>query len=188
MSGSPKNVQRDFILFDPDQTGLNPNSATETLLTTDALNIMADPSVYDDVAEAVVAPGSQLTISANSKKAMGCYIYQPVADRVPYRIKAHMALAASGFRLAIAIGYAPASPTGSDDAISSARYIPFTGEFDDLILVPAQGSGDTYFGRALAVAIVWITSGTGITTAYFDGHLSVQRLATKPPTMHNAVS
>ena len=88
----------------------------------------------------------------------------------------------------LVVGYAPASPTGSDDVIDQPYFIPFNqGEFDDVIIVPKLLDADPNFGRALYIGVVFCP-GTTVSSLPAIGHISVQNLGIKPPTMHWAVS
>ena len=115
------------------------------------------------------------------------YIDPPVGDRVPYRVKAHASGADSAVSFMIAVGYAPASITGTDDIISEPLYLPFHKSIDQLIVVEEEESGDTYEGRALCFAVIAQADNAGIGD-YIRAHISVQNMAVKPPTMQNAVS
>jgi hypothetical protein len=182
------NVQRDFMLLDPDQTELT--WPTNSSITGSTINMNADSNVYDDAASAEITDTA--TVSGNNIETIGCYIHQPIDDRTPYRIKATAQILDVRMNETftyVVVGWAPASPTGTNDAIDQPVFIPFTRKCDELILVPHQESGDTYFGRALAVGVGIAAGSTyGISSKIASATISVQRLGTKPPTMHNAVS
>ena len=54
-------------------------------------------------------------------------------------------------------------------------------------MVPTPVDEPTYGDRALCIALV-IQADGAVTSQNIIGSLSAQRLGTKPPTMHNAVS
>ncbi len=184
---APKNIQRDGTYINPDSARLA--FGTSDAVTIQALKINAPTAVAVDINFTQSGVGLE-TIASGEKAGIGCYINQPIGDRVPYRIKASIEVATEqryNTKGIIAIGFAPAAITGVDDVIAEPTYIPFDGTFDDLIIVEAQLGGDTYFGRALAVAIV-IEPVETITTLPIRANISVQNLGVKPPTMQNAVS
>lgn len=188
MSGAPKNIQRDGIFADPD-------SAKFTFSTVNAANVgnilLNGPTAVNmDFASIACDVTDAITVTGSEKCAMGLYINGPIGDRTPYRVKATLKAGGTAPEVSnalLAIGFAPSSITGSDDIIVLPVYIPFKEEFDDIIIVESQISGDTFFGRALAIAVVLQPSST-ITTKSIYATLSVQNLGVKPPTMQNAIS
>lgn len=189
MNSAPVNLQRDGIWTNPDNSA-NVAWSTASLLTATTFNVNAATGVNTDKGQVHSDHSATVTVAANSQRAIGTYIQQPVGDNVPYRVLASGSvkdLSRDSTHFAIAVGYAPASITGSDDAIAEPYFIPFNGMFDGLLMIPALPDGDPLEDRALCFALA-IQAGTAITTLNINGQLSVQRLGTKPPTMHNAVS
>jgi len=178
------NIQRDFTLTVPGQTAI---ALPAGAINTDPLPVNADPVVYDDIASLNLVNGGVISLAADYVSGAACYLLAPLGDRTPYRVKASVAITDTDTKRFIVVGYAPASITGTSDLIADPVYIPFIGQFDDLLLVPAVEELDPNYGRALAVGIV-VYAGAQLTNESVQGHLSVQRLGTKPPTMHNAVS
>lgn len=181
-----KNVQRDGVFVDLSNTAKVAWSTGNANTVTDFL--MNGPTgVQGTFCQVSSQSHVNTSISGQNKKAIGCYIDQPVDDRVPYRVKAYAAGPDSGVSFMIGVGYAPASITGSDDIISEPLYLPFDTHFDELIIVEEEEDGDTYFGRPLCFAVVAQANNAGIGD-FLRAHISVQRLAVSPPTMQNAVS
>jgi len=178
------NIQRDFTLAIPGQTAI---ALPAGAINTDPLPVNGDPVVYDDIASLNLANGGDISLAANYMSGAACYLLAPLGDRTPYRVKASIAITDTDTKTFIVVGYAPASVTGTADLIAEPMYIPFYGQYDDLLLVPAVDDLDPNYGRALAIGIV-VYAGAVLTNEQVQGHLSVQRLGTKPPTMHNAVS
>ena len=117
------------------------------------------------------------SITAGQWEAIGVLMEPPKDDMVPYRLKAYTNTAYNV--LEIGIGYAPSSPTGSDDAITPLAVFPMTHNcFDEIFMIPALDSGDGDYGKAICF-LGAVTFNTGSTPANFA--LSVQRLATAPP-------
>jgi len=178
------NVQRDFTLTVPGQTAI---ALPAGAINTDPLPVNADPVVYDDIASLNLVNGGDISLAANYITGAACYLLAPLGDRTPYRVKASIAITDTDTKTFIVVGYAPASITGAGDLIDEPVLIPFIGQYDDLVLIPAVEDTDPNYGRALAVGIV-VYAGAVLSNEAVQGHLSVQRLGTKPPTMHNAVS
>ena len=155
--------------------------ATERQVNTETLYMSGDATVYDEFISArfqhTVAP----TISANHFTSIGGYIRQPESETVPYRVKA---CANPTYQIcAVGIGYAPATPTGTDDEIDPVAIFPFEDCFDELFMIPALDSGDSLYGRSLAFALICYYS-----AGFLSGGISVQRLATAPPQFSQSVS
>jgi hypothetical protein len=186
VSGSPKNIQRDGVYVDLDVSESVAFSSNLALTSTD-LYINGPAAVQVDVARVQATPNVVTNVTASNRKAIGCYIQAPIGDRTPYRVKA-FAEGANGYSgFGIAVGYAPPSPTGSDDQIVEPVYFPFFKTFDDLIFIEPEAEGDTYEDRALCFALVIQGNASGVAD-YIFAYLSVQNLGVKPPTMQNAVS
>ena len=183
MSGSPVNIQRDAYWTNPDTTDdiALGNSTLQSLTNLDA---SGPTTVFQDSGSAQV-DAATTTIAADNQKTIGVYMAQPDGDNTPYRVKAACrVMDTPDAEMSIVIGYAPATITGANDLIQDLFYIPFKHNFDDLIMVPES---DTYSARALFIGVA-IQGGAGITGKRVNCSISVQRLATKPPTMQNAVS
>lgn len=182
---APKNIQRDGWYLDPNGT----EYSFPTAVSIAGSPVMSGPSAAAvDYAEAANNAVSGVTIGADKESAIGVLMDPPSVDRVPYRIKASVEIPNVGDpKTFICIGYAPASPTGSGDVITGARYIHFTEDFDDLVIVEPEKEGETYYGRALVIALL-LRAENAFTDKKVVARLSVQSLAVKPPTMQNAVS
>lgn len=189
MNGSPKNIQRDGLWSKP-ETALDLAWSTQDNSTATTQRMNSSGSVVMDKGNAHAEYQTVLAITTDYRRSIGVLIQQPEKDNHPYRVLASGNI--NGFDknlngFAIMVGYAPLSPTGSDDVIEDPYFIPFAEEFDGLIQVPHLVAGDTYFGRALAIGLVAI-AGETVSAAHIYGQISVQNLGVKPPTMQNAVS
>ena len=109
---------------------------------------------------------------------------QPFKDRTAYRVKAYAKTLMPTTNFALAIGYAPASITGTDDVITPCTIYPFGYVIDDVIQIPALPDGDPLEDRALGFAIL-CGEATG---QLVYGSISVQKLSVRPPTMALSVS
>lgn len=185
---APKNIQRDAIWTKP-ETASDLGWPLDTLVTATNAVANADPTVYTDVANAHTG-ANLISITASNKQTIGCYLKAPEGDNTPYRVKAFSTIYNSDkdqFRTMITIGYGPAAITGSGDTIEDIYEIPFISGIDELIMVPALSSGDTYFGRALFIGVT-VAADSTITTKVASTCISVQNLAVAPPSMIYSVS
>lgn len=182
-----KNIQRDCTFAQPLTSGLL-DFATESTLNQPTCLMNSSGSTNVDFASCQSDHTATYSLTAANKRALGVLMQPPVADRVPYRIKASAINPYVATKFAIVIGYAPASPSGSDDSIDEPVYIPFTEVFDDTVIVETLDSGDGNYGRALAIGVAMIADATGLTTDPVLVHLSVQNLSVKPPTMAQAIA
>ena len=185
---APKNIQRDCIFVQPLTSALLSLSSTGVAVGAAAFNMNSSGSENVDKATAQIDSTSTYSITADTAKSIGVLMMPPEGDRVPYRIKASISCGVPDLLAYIGIGYAPASPTGSGDSIDEPIWLPFDTMFDDTVIVEALDSGDGNYGRALAIALIAGADATGISAESIVGHLSVQNLGVKPPTMQNAVS
>ena len=189
MSGSAKNIQRDGYWVNP-KTSSDIGWSNDTALTSTAP--VANLLTTKQTAKACVqSNATAVTQAIDTQKIIGVLMQEPIADNTPYRIQAGACVVGQSHTIdnfAIVIGYAPASPTGTNDTIEDPFYIPFRHSFDGMVIVPHLESGDTYFGRALFVGIAH-QAGLAIspTALHIKASLSVQRLGTTPPTMNFAV-
>ena len=182
------NIQRDGNWVKPETASNVAWSSQSALANTTFL--MSGPTAVNVDKGTVQAAEGTYTVSAGNQEAIGVFMQAPVSDNTPYRVQASGRVL--GFKdydegWAIGIGYAPASITGSDDSIEDPMYIPFHRSFDGLIMVPALESGDTFYGRALAIALV-NQAGLAMSSLHIKGNLSVQNLAVKAPTMQYSVA
>lgn len=177
---SPVNIQRDGIWTNP-KTTADISWSTATAISTSPPLMNGDAVTYTDKAQAQ-AVHSVATVNAGTGSAIGVLMDPPQGENWPYRVQASCRYEAS-----ILIGYAPATPDGNDDIIEDEYYIPFERNFDGLIFVPALSSGDTYFGRALAIGVE-VQPKSNVAALPILAHISVQNLGLKPPTMQYAVS
>ena len=186
---APKNIQRDGLWTKPDSS--EDLSFGASVLVSAAPQVNSDGAVHVDYAQAhSIRTATFTTSGVDHCRCMGVLMQPPDGDNTPYRVKASahiQSLADYSEWHAIVVGYAPASPTGSNDQVAQSYWIPFKKHFDDLIMVPALDSGDPNFGRALVIAVA-MCPGPAITNYTAQAQLSVQNLGIKPPTMQNAVS
>lgn len=136
----------------------------------DELLMNADPQVYDDIAS--VCAVDDTSLKKGQRSAVGVYVRPPASDRTPYKIKAH----ANGPAY-IFIGSGPKGPEGNDDVVEKLVILPLAYVFDEVVMLPP---GDE--SHPTAVGIFTLTSGVNVV------HLSVQRLATLPPTFDSRVT
>lgn len=173
------NLDRDGVWCEIDTSAEKAWSTESTI--GDTILINADSTVYD--ASAYVQADKTSTSISTGWRGIGCYIKQPTVDTTPYRVKGF--INAGSMICSVGVGYAPASITGGDDSITPVTLFPMSYEFDQLIMVPARISTDTYYNRALAFFIALQYTGASADTY---AHLSVQRLATSPPKFAASVS
>lgn len=171
------NIQRDSFwttLKDTDEVAFS----TESLISGGSLKVNGDSTVYDDKISVRPAHDTVPVVTAGTSwEAIGGYLSPGYDDNTPYRVKLNMN--SVNFVGGIAVGYAPASITGTDDVIDPVAVFHVQNNFDEVLMLPHLESGDTYYGRAICFAF-FITYNTG---AYGSGALSVQKLSVKPPTM-----
>lgn len=187
MMGSANNIQRDGIWIKPN-TASDLTWPTPTLHTATEKLANADSTVYDRSAQFHTGMGA-LALNGGYSETVGCYIKQPLVDNTPYRVIASAEVIGQQdniYSTFLTIGYAPSSPTGTDDSIEECYSIPFKGCFDGLIMVPNLSSGDTFYGRALFIGVS-IGVDANLSGQYGLCAGSVQRLATSPPTLAQAV-
>ena len=149
-----------------------------------AVNAVSEVSIDQNSVQADFT--ESVNLDAKKLKAIGCYIHQPVDDNAPYRLVALVNIKgqkAEDLKPTIAIGYAPEQITGENDMISQVVHLPFEGEIDQLVVIPNEGDNNEFRGRPICFAIC-LQSAKKLTNVNLNAHLSVQRLATKPPTMH----
>ncbi len=183
--GSPKNIQRDGIWIEPEGTAI----AWSTAFSVSGAAIYNSSAVVFTDQASVASTSGAVTTTVNQMVAVGINISKIGTDNIPYRVKASVAAfgaSSNDVNALIIVGYAIASPTGSDDIINNPYFIPFQGSIDELILVPPPISG-ALADRALVIALA-VTGDSGLSSKPVLGALSVQNLGVKPPTMQNAVS
>ena len=118
----------------------------------------------------------------------GLLMDQPNVDATPYRVKAYAA--ADNAFCYLFCGYAPSSPTGVDDIITSVIAWPIgsvggISTFNDLILLPALDEQSPDFGKPIAFGVaVAMKSGT-FSASY---NISVQNLAKTAPQFAASMS
>lgn len=117
--------------------------------------------------------------SAGNFAGIGVLMEYPTTDETPYRVKAYCGQSEAW----VYVGYAPSSPTGSDN-INSAVLLPMNYEFDDVLLLPVLGSAHPFFERAIAIGIAIGDQNTGNTEAI----ISVQKLSVAAPQYASAHS
>lgn len=171
---SPKNIQRDSYWLNPDTTDnltWGNNQAIDIAIPD--FNNSGSENIVVGTAHAI----AQTSINANQMACIGVLMKQVPGDNTPFRIKA--SVEDSGM---IIVGYADASPTGTNDNINEAYRIPFDKSFDDCVMVPYDSSYET---RSLCVAV---GSMKQVTSDEVIGCISVQNLGINPPTMQFMVS
>ena len=187
---SPKNIQRDCHFVQPLTSGRVVFS-TAVAIGSPTANMNSSGSASVDFASEQANQDSTKSIATNSLSCIGVLMNPPDADRVPYRVKARAIAWDVSIRFAIVVGYAPASPSGSDDTIDEVVYLPFPfdgNEFDECLIIEALDSGDGNYGRAVAIGIAAINVGGSTVNDYLVGHISVQNLSVRPPTMAQAIA
>lgn len=132
-------------------------------------------TVHEEVAT-VFSTGAS---SGAATQTVGCYLSQTPGDNQPYRVKAHVPV---NDNMYIVLGYAPATITGTDDAIVGYKYVHLVGEMDDIFMFPKLDSGHAYYQRPIFVGIVSENASAS------NCLLSVQKLAVSPPQFAIAVS
>lgn len=185
---SKVNVQRDGYYTHPDENvDVQTWSSTRVFGAYEARS-NSDGTTYYDFGFAQGDPEAGYSITANQYIAVGVIMQGPTGDRTPYRVQAYcdiMEETYSTYKGLVIVGWAPSSPTGSDDQIEQARYFPFVGKFDELLIIEPHET--TYANRALYFAVAAYSPG-GVTSKNIAGSISVQNMGVKPPTMQNAVS
>ena len=132
MSGSPKNVQRDGTYLDIDVLSYTYSVSSDT----GAITSSGPSAVNVDFVE--IQAWEQLTLTAAQQGCVGVQMDGPIKDRQPYRVKASVkveGVVGDAKGCYIVVGYGPASPSGTDDAVTGAKYIPFESVYDDLIIL-----------------------------------------------------
>lgn len=173
------NLQRDMIYSEPSASLLTfatKSAKGKTILCNGA-------TVYQNSGQAT-ALGATLTAAAGQWAGLGLFISPPTVDNVPYRVKANVFSA--GPEVYLFYGYAPASPTGTDDLITNVTAYALSGtlEFDDCILVPALPAGDPDLGKPLCFGVAHGEAASG----WVDVALSVLNMATAPPQYSSSSS
>lgn len=172
---APYNIARDGYWTNPDDTD---NLTWSSAFTAGGGLEVFNNSGTVNLVEAAVQSVATATYSAGQVEAIGCLMNQVPGDNIPFRVKGCVQLGGH-----VIVGYADASPTGSDDNINEAFYIPFVYKIDDVIMIPYDSN---YDGRAICIAIApQAPSGSASTQI---ASLSVQNLAVAPPTILKAVS
>lgn len=181
------NLQRDSIHTELLSANQKAWSA-ESLIAGDSFLMNSSGVVNQVTGQVQSSHNSKYTISADSIRGVGVFMQPPSKeDATPYRVIAQASSITSGLLFAIAVGFAPASITGSDDIIKEPSYFPFSGRFDGVIMVPKVPAGDTYIDRPIAIAVV-AADGSAGPTQYIMAHLSAQNLAVAPPAFAQSTS
>lgn len=175
------NLLRDQLHVDPgaNQPGFSSQNAAGSTIKMNSSGI-----VNQTFGSVSLAAGSFIaTSSASSWRGVGLLMSQPIIDATPYRVKARILV--HNAYCWVFCGYAPASPTGTDDTITGVVAWPLgvseSSIFDDIILfpaVPAQSALPLAFGIAAA--------GTGNANARYN--LSVQNVAKTAPQFAASMS
>jgi hypothetical protein len=172
---SPVNITRDGLwctLVDADEIAWS----TELAISPNGhLNVNGDGSVHDDVLRVRPQRGAVPSITAANWRAVGGMLPAPENEPAAYRVKTAMNHVNQVLHLGI--GYAPASPTGSDDLVEELAVFPLLHNENNLFMIEPLDSSHALYGRALYFALI-ISSNT----SYFTfGGMSVQRLSTRAP-------
>lgn len=189
MSGPFVNIQRDGSYVKVESAagklsfpaGNDPTSAT--------LIVNAKTTVFDMYGYAQLAP-SKYSIIGDQLNTIGLYMDPPRLDRYPYRVKVSVAASDSigqNVNMVLIVGYAPETIVGLDDEVAFPQYIPFRDTMDDLIIIEPLPSGDALEDRPLYFGL-GVQPIEDIASDHVYGHISVQNLGIRPPTMHNAIS
>lgn len=182
---SPKNIQRDATFAEPGQA-LIP-IATSAPAT--APTVSCDGLIHYDYAKAQAGYSTVISVTAAEVGSFGVFIQQPHKDRQPYRVKANILVQDDtgqehNAQFMLLIGYGTAPITTSGNVITDPIYIPFKNQLDDLIILEDVLSTDPKYGEPVYFGIAVLGP---VTNAIYFGHISVQNLGVKPPTMQNAV-
>ena len=178
-----KNIDRDGVWTKP-ATGQISFSNPAALGSSVIYN--SEAAVFDMQASANAA--ESVALGADQQAAIGVHVVQPLGDNTPYRVKASAISMEGGRGGVLAVGYGPASPSGNGDTMTNPWFIPFAGDLNELVMVPPLPAGDPLEDRPLVFALVVVNSASAPGGGDIFANLSVQRLATKPPTIHRAVS
>lgn len=159
-----KNISRDAFWINALETTskINFSTTTQEIATNGTVN-----QVVGSVASADVS-------GTGGNYGVGVLMDSNDEERTPYRVKAYVP---TNDNVYIIVGYAPASPTGSDIP-EQPWMMHMVGEFDEIIMLPAT---TTYAGRAIMFGIK--TELVAIQHAV----LSVQKLDVSPPQFAIAV-
>ena len=184
MSGSAKNLQRDGIWIQP-KTADELTWSNASAINAATYSANAKTTLHSDKAQAFTR--AAMTIAADEVELIGVYFAAPPDDNIPFRVHADMVIVGQSGTLnngVIVVGYGPASPTGTNDAIDEPYIIPFDqNRFDDVIMLPALDSGDGNYGRPVFFGVGTVSS-QAVSGLYCVAHISVQNLGVNPPTMH----
>ena len=176
------NLDRDCFhttLKDTDELSFS----TQSLISGGSVLLNSTGSVNDVFGSARSDHTTIPAVTAGNWRAIGVLMEEPLQDRVPYRVKLYTN-SASGI-VHLGIGYAPSSPTGSDDTIDPVAQFSVTNNYlDEIFLIPALDSGDGDYGKALAFCGM-ITYNTA---DYCQVSLSVQKLDVGFPQYNRAIS
>lgn len=182
---APHNLQRDCHFIRCDRTQ-DVDWGTPQAFYNTQITANTSGSVNTDYGIVRANPLTELTLSQAQIASVGVLISPPIGDRHPYRVKASLIIPADGdaFGL-VGFGWGPASPGGNDDSSSEVVYRAFYVNADETFIV--EPPPVIYEGNPLHVTLS-IVATKSLNAVRVDGHLSVQNLGVKPPTMHNAVS
>lgn len=182
---APKNIQRDGTYADPHKAMVA--SSASVSASTPGAN--SDGNVHYDYGSAQHNYATTtVTNTAGNVSCFGVWMTPPRKDRHPYRVKINGHLIGTeeeNPRLALVIGYAQDTITGTD-LLQDPIYLPIDGgQMDDLIIMEdvLKTNPDYDMPIYFGIAVIGIA-----TAATYFAQISVQNLGVKPPTMQNAIS
>lgn len=181
------NLLRDLNHANPG--GYQPGFSTQNIMGS-TIKMNSSAIVNQDIGSAFNPYYLSAAVSGNNYwRGAGLLMSAPVVDKTPYRIKAYcITRTAHGFVFA---GYAPASPTGTNDTITSVVSWPIScidsnevGMFDEVVLMPGLQQGDPDFGKPIAFGIACQNN----QNAVIRFNISVQNLAKTAPQFAASMS
>lgn len=183
---APKNIQRDGTYAEPGAALISIASSAPAT----APNVYSDGTVHYDYGMAHAGYTAQLSVAPFEVGAFGVWIQQPKKDRQPYRVKASIAIQDANGQTSepvstLVIGYASGPITGASHILSDPIYIPLHRYYDDLVILEDVLQESDNYGMPVFFGIAVLGE---VADAIYFGHVSVQNLGVKPPTMQNAIS
>lgn len=175
------NLQRDMLHTSPETDQRCSFPPGVTIGSNTINNSASDPAVKQSIGYAI-SLGQTTNVSAGQWTGIGCYMTPPEFDAECYRVKAY---AEKGVDMYVFWGFAPASPTGTEDLIDEVQAIPMlNGQIDEVIRFEPPDQSGQYAGRPVCIGIAAGENATG----RIGGHITVQRLSTASPQYSSSVS
>ena len=150
----------------------------------------------DGVVHQVSASNADGNIQAGQKGTTsqwvgtGLYMSQPIVDATPYRVKAYVTTHLC--EALVIVGYAPNTPTGTNDLITDIVSFPLTAagttesaKFDEIILMPGLSESDPDYGKPIAIGLAFMSANNA---AYVRWNISAQNLSKTAPQFAASMS